>query len=114
MDLEQFRDSIVNMLGILKFIYNKGSFLASDIKLNFNLSATTVYRYLEVWVKQGYVIQGVNNQSNDNGAHYIYRITPQFKWFFKDIVGKLKKIVNIERLDSEIRHENKENSMVIE
>ena len=93
MNLEQFKEFTIDMIEILKYIFDRKIFLASDLKSCFNLSKTTAYRYLNLWVQSAYLEQEINEQENKNGSHYIYRITPEFEQYFKNLSKDLGKLL---------------------
>jgi predicted transcriptional regulator len=97
MDLEQFKNLTLHMLKILRYVLERKIFLASDIKSHFNLPNTTVYRYLNSWVQIAYLEQEINKQENKNGAHYIYRITPELEQYFKNLSKDLEKLIYMDK-----------------
>jgi len=97
MDLEQFKELILKTLEILRYMFERKVFLASDIKSRFNLSNTTVYRYLSSWVQIAYLKQEINHQENKNGSHYIYQITTELEQYFKRLSKDLERLIYMDK-----------------
>ena len=93
MDLEKFRNLIVNTLKIMRYVLEKKTFLASDIKARFNMPNTTVYRYLTSWVQAFYLNQEINEEESKNSSQYIYRTRPELEYYFKALSRDLRKLL---------------------
>lgn len=96
MDLEQFKEFTLHILKILRYILEEKRFLASDIKSQFNLTKTTVYRYLNLWNQEAYLVQEINEQENKNGSHYIYLTTIKLEQYFKRLSKDMEKIIYLD------------------
>ena len=93
MDLRFFRSKYNQVIYILKYIYDKKEFLASELKNKFKLSNTTLYRYLDNWWKEGIITRKEVNGDKKKGAQYIYHITLKLTLFFIEFRNEVLNIL---------------------
>ena len=93
MDLGYFRSKFSQVIVILKYIYDKKEFLASELKDEFKISNTTVYRYLDNWLKKRLITKQEVNGDKKKGAQYIYHITSKLILFFIEFRNEVLNIL---------------------
>ena len=93
MDLGIFRSKYNQVIHILKYIFDKKEFLASELKNKFKIRNTTLYRYLDSWCEGGLMTKRKVNGGKKKGAQYIYNITLKLTLFFIEFRSEVLNIL---------------------